>query len=55
MTLHAADKCACELQVHAQPDSFAATGVLRALALFANMPHAYDDTSHVQLTRQAYK
>ena len=54
MTVHAYE-CARELQEHAQPDSFAATGVLRALALFANMPHAYDGTSHVQLTRQTYK
>ena len=53
MTLHAYE-CACELQEHAQPDSFAATGVLRALALFATMPHAYDDTSHVRMTQQAY-
>ena len=53
MTGHAYE-CVRKLQAHAQPASFAATGVLRALALFANMPHAYDDTSHARATRQAY-
>ena len=53
MTVHAYE-CARELQEHAQPGSFAATGVLRALALFATMPHAYDDTLHARATRQAY-
>jgi hypothetical protein len=33
----------CERKTHAQPDSFAVTGVLCAVALVANMPHAYDD------------
>jgi hypothetical protein len=39
MTLHA-NECACELKTRAQPDSFAVTGVLCALALVASMPHA---------------
>jgi hypothetical protein len=39
MTLHAYE-CACERKAHAQPDSFAVTGVLCAVALVANMPHA---------------
>jgi hypothetical protein len=42
MTLHAYE-CACERKAHAQPDSFAVTGVLCAIALVANMPHTYDD------------
>jgi hypothetical protein len=39
MTLHAYEY-ACERKAHAQPDSFAVTGVLCAVALVANMPHA---------------
>jgi len=43
MTLHAYE-CACERKAHAQPDSFAVTGVWCVIALVANMPcHAYDD------------
>ena len=53
MTVHAYE-CVRKLQAHAKLDSFAATGVLRALALCANKPHAYDDTSHARATRQAY-
>ena len=39
MTLHAYEY-ACERKAHAQPDSVAVTGVLCAVALVANMPHA---------------
>jgi hypothetical protein len=39
MTLHA-NECAGELKTRAQPDSVAMTGVLYAIALVANMPHA---------------
>ena len=47
-------ECARELKTRAQPDSFAVTGVQCALALIATMPHAYDDTSQVRMTQQAY-
>jgi hypothetical protein len=57
MTPHA-NECACELKTRAQPDSFAVTGVLCALALVANMPHAYDGPcglSRARMTQQANK
>ena len=47
-------ECARELKTRAQPDSFAVTGVQCALAIIATMPHAYDDTSQVRMTQQAY-
>ena len=53
MTLHAYETAA-KMKTRAQPDSFAVTGVQCALALIANMPHAYDDTSRVSMTQQAY-
>jgi hypothetical protein len=53
MTLQAYE-CAREPKTRAQPDPFALTGVQCALALIANMPHAYDDTSRVPMTQQAY-
>jgi hypothetical protein len=57
MTLHAYEY-ACERKAHAQPDSFAVTGVLCAVALVANMPHAYDDPcrlAHAGTIQQANK
>jgi hypothetical protein len=57
MTLHAYE-CACEWKAHAQPDSFAVTGVWCAFALVANMPHAYDDPcrlAHAGTIQQANK
>ena len=47
-------ECARDLKTRAQPDSFAVTGVQCALAIIATMPHAYDDTSQVRMTQQAY-
>jgi hypothetical protein len=55
MTLHA-HECACERKAHVQPDSFAVTGVLCAIALVANMPHTYDDPcrlAHARMIQQA--
>ena len=55
MTLHAYE-CACERKAHAQPDSFAVTEVLCAIALVANMPHTYDDPcrlAHARMIQQA--
>ena len=57
MTLHAYDY-SCERKTNALPDSFTLTGVLCALELIADMPHAYDDTcglAHARMTPQNYE
>ena len=57
MTLHAYDY-SCERKTNALPYSFTLTGVLCALELLADMPHAYDDTcglAHAQMTPQNYE